>query len=234
MACFLVRIIGVLCGSIGMILTWIITLMPQWRISVIAENNGQTINRIDGQWISRFDGLWITCVNNGHMSQQCNGYDSVVSLTTDLKAGRVLMSFAVTLTFLGFLFSFVGMLMSQCVENTKHGKRCLLLTSGIFYILSVILIIIPVSWTIKNIISHSCDSIVCRGALRIELGEALFLAWPTVAFLLIGGIIMCWVCPFSRHEERGTYAPPRDQEMVCRTRQIEEELSSCNDDPPHI
>ncbi|OCT91234.1 hypothetical protein XELAEV_18014284mg [Xenopus laevis] len=224
MACFLVQIIGVLCGSIGMILTWVITLMPQWRISIIAENNGHTINRLDGQWISRHDGLWRTCVNNGHISQGCNGYDSVISLTTDLKAGRVLMSFAVMLTLLGFLFSFVAMLMSQCREKSRNGKRCLLLTSGIFYILSVILIIIPVSWTMKNIIFYSCDSIVCRGAVRIELGEALFLAWPTVAFLLVGGIIMCWVCTCRHHEERGTYVPPRDQEMVCRERQTEEEL----------
>ncbi|KAG8450261.1 hypothetical protein GDO86_002784 [Hymenochirus boettgeri] len=221
MVCLLVQIIGILCGGIGMILTWIVTLIPQWRVTVIAENTGHLNSRIDGQWISRLDGLWTTCINHAQITRHCTGYDSEVSITTDLKVGRVLMSIAVALNSLAFLFSLVGTLLHNIDEETRHGKRCMLLASGIFYILSVILIIIPVSLTINNIVSHTCESIVCKGSVRIELGEALFLAWPTIVFLLIGGIILCWICPCRHRKERHVYVVPRDQEMLSRDKQIE-------------
>ncbi|CAH2219304.1 claudin-8-like [Pelobates cultripes] len=215
MARFLVQIIGVICGGIGMILTWMITFMPQWRVSILAENNGFINNRVDGYWISRWDGLWTSCVNQARVSVQCNTYDSLVSVTSDLKSGRVLVGFALTMTIIAFIFSVVGMLFTQCNEERRHGKNCMLLTAGILYILSALLILIPVSWTTSNIVRQAYDASVCRGALRIEMGEALFLAWPTLVFLTIGGIMLCWLCS-CRRKEHINYVLPRDQEMECR------------------
>ncbi|XP_075119145.1 claudin-8-like [Leptodactylus fuscus] len=184
MSWFLVQIIGIICGGVGMVLTWIMTFMPQWRISILAENNG--INgRIDGYWISRWDGLWTTCVNQARLSMHCTNYESQVSLTMDLKAGRILLGFAIMMTFLAFIFSVVGVLMGRCSKDGKETRHCMRLTAGILYILSTFLIAIPVIWTSANILTKAYDSSVCRGALRIEMGEALFLAWPTIAFILI-------------------------------------------------
>ncbi|XP_075189480.1 claudin-8-like [Anomaloglossus baeobatrachus] len=157
MAWFLVQIIGIICGFVGMVLTWIITIMPQWRVSILAENNG--INgRIDGVWISRWDGLWTTCVNQARYSMHCDNYGSQVSLTMDLKSGRILMSFALTMTFLAFSFSLVSILLSKCCKDGKVTRHCMRLTAGILYILSSILIAIPVIWTTSNILRKAYDS----------------------------------------------------------------------------
>ncbi|XP_073440843.1 claudin-8-like [Dendrobates tinctorius] len=221
MSWFLIQIIGIICGFVGMILTWVITIMPQWRVSILAENNG--INgRIDGVWISRWDGLWSTCVNQARVSMQCGNYGSQVSLTMDLKAGRILMSFALAMTFIAFICSLVSVLLSKCCEDGKVTRHCMRLTSGILYILSSILIVIPVIWTTSNILRKAYDSSVCSGALRIEMGEALFLAWPTIVFILIGGIILCCHCKCRYlcvcQEDKCDYKPPpMDREMVCLT-----------------
>ncbi|XP_053310523.1 claudin-8-like [Spea bombifrons] len=226
MARFLVQVLGVICGGIGMILTWMITFMPQWRVSLFYENNGLNYNRVDGVWISRWDGLWSTCISQVRGTVTCNSYESMVSVTSDLKAGRVLVGFALTKAVIAFIFSVVGMSFTRCHEEGRHGKNCMLLTAGILYILSVVLIFIPVTWTTNNIVRQAYDSAVCSGAVRIELGEALFLAWPTMVFLLIGGIIMCWLCPCQR--EHIEYIPPKDQEMECRVIHPEKELPRCH------
>ncbi|XP_077340658.1 claudin-8-like [Lithobates pipiens] len=224
MTWFLVQIFGIICGAIGMIITLIITIMPQWRISVLAENNGLANGRIDGQWISRWDGLWTTCVSQSRMPLQCSSYESQVSLTTDLKAGRVLMVFCVLMTFVACIFSLVAILLTRCNKEGLQTKHCMRLTAGILYIISAVLIIIPVAWTSSNILRKYYDAAVCRGAVRIEMGEALFLAWPAIVFILIGGIIMCWrydcrcrndSCGYVSPRDSCGYVPPRACELEC-------------------
>ncbi|XP_075449417.1 claudin-8-like [Ascaphus truei] len=224
MACFMAQVVGIICGLIGMILTCVITSMPQWRVSILAENNGVN-NRIDGQWMSRWDGLWSTCINQARLELQCTSYDSLGSIKSDLKAGRVLMSFAVVLSIIAFISSFVGMLFTRCHGANGQGKHCLLLTSGILFNLCAVLVLIPVSWITSNIVKEVYGS-TSGGALRIEAGEALFLAWPTIVFLLVGGIIFCWHCPCNERKENCDYVPPQDQEMMYRVRQKEETPSS--------
>nr|DBA34464.1 TPA: hypothetical protein GDO54_002020 [Pyxicephalus adspersus] len=231
MTWFLVQILGIICGSIGMILTWIITIMPQWRISVLAENNGLSNGRIDGHWISRWDGLWTTCVSNARFTSQCTGYESMVSLTPDLKAGKVFMSFALVMTVIAFIFSLIGILFTRCHEEGWRTMHCMRLTAGILYILSAALILIPVAWTTSNILQKSYDAAVCKGAVRIEMGEALFLAWPTIVFILIGGIIMCWHHDCMYRKNSCDYVPPR--EMECRQGQPEERRN-CNSRSEYI
>ncbi|XP_068122486.1 claudin-8-like [Hyperolius riggenbachi] len=230
---FLMQIIGIICGAIGMILTWIITIMPQWRLSVLAEHNGLTGGRIDGYWISRWDGLWTTCVSNGRMALQCGPYETMVSLTTDLKAGRVLMSCSVTLAVIAFIFSLVGFFLWRCNEEDRPMKHCLLLSSGVMYIISAAIIIIPVSWTTSNIVRQAYAAEVCKGALRIELGEALFLAWPTLVFLLIAGGIMCWYHCRCKCDPCDDYALPPENQADC-TSSVPEHPIRCSSRSEYI
>ncbi|XP_056416179.1 claudin-8-like [Hyla sarda] len=230
MSWFLVQIIGIIFGGVGMILTWVITIMPQWRVSILAENNG--INgRIDGYWISRWDGLWTTCVNQARLPMQCNSYESQVSLTMDLKSGRILMSFAILMTFFAFVFSILGFLMHKCHDEGRMTRQCMRLTAGLLYIFSTILIAIPIIWTSSNILTKAYDASVCRGAMRIEMGEALFLAWPAMAFILIAGIILCCQCsgkqPCMSEEDKGDYRQPHHQEMVIM-RSVPDDRPICN------
>lgn len=192
--------------------------MPQWRISILAEHNGLQ-GRIDGYWISRWDGLWTTCVNQARLSMNCNNYETQVSLTMDLKSGRILMSFALGMTFIACICSVLSLVLNRCNKDDRVTRNCLQLSAGILYILSTILIAIPVIWTSSNILTKSYDAAVCRGAVRIEMGEALFVAWPTIALLLIGGILLCCHCSSGpsciSNADKTDYRPPRDQEMAC-------------------
>ncbi|KAM9299552.1 claudin-8-like [Gastrophryne carolinensis] len=232
MICLLVQILGIIAGAIGMILTWVVTFLPQWRLFVLTENNSLVVDggRVDGEWISRWDGLWVTCVTQMRAYSQgasdCRGYESMVSLTNDLKAGRVFMGFAIAVTLLAFIFSLVAVLLSRCCCVDYRDQCCLSLTAGIFYILSAVLVLVPVVWTTRNIVQGTYDASLTGGAVRIQVGESLILAYPTVAFLLLGGLILCFVCCCYRRENGCQYKLPLDQQKACRD-QCSDERSSC-------
>ncbi|KAM5126412.1 claudin-8-like [Mantella aurantiaca] len=230
MICLLVHILGILSGAIGMILTWIVTFLPQWRLAVLAENNGFVVEggRIDGEWLSRWDGLWVTCLSQRRFSLECNDYGSRVSLTSDLKAGRVFMGFSVAITVLALVLSLVGIVTSgccsRCCGDRRRDRRCLTLTAGVLFLLSVALILVPVVWVIVNVSRGAYDATLTRGAVRLEIGEALMLAWPTVIFLLIAGVILCCSC-CCRHDEEEEAPPckePCDQQMLQSKRPCED------------
>ncbi|KAJ1119684.1 hypothetical protein NDU88_007869 [Pleurodeles waltl] len=209
-AFYIFQIIALVMAALATILTLAVTIMPQWRVSIIVENHPQWAGqRIDGQWMSRWDGLWTTCLTQANTAMQCTSYESMVSLTPDLKAGRVLMSFAIVLAVLSLIMGLVGLLFNQCFGRSEQGRNCFLLTSGIGYILAGVIVLVIMSWTAANIIRDAHNPI-CKGAQRQELGEAIFLGWPTIFFLLLSGIILCWIHPYTS-EESVEYSVPLDQ-----------------------
>ncbi|XP_075053938.1 claudin-8-like [Mixophyes fleayi] len=201
MAYFIVQLIAIILGAIGTILTIVVTSMSQWRISYMVEGNAANCDkRIDGQWLSRWDGLWLTCVTKSQNTMQCNSYDSLVSITTDLKAGRVMMSFAVVLAIIALIIAIVSLLCVRCCKWAQGGRCCLLLTAGIGFILAAILVLIPIAWTTSNIV-REINNPMCKTMQRLEIGEAIFLGWPTMFFLLIAGAIFCCYHPCEEEED---------------------------------
>ncbi|KAM9320374.1 claudin-8-like [Gastrophryne carolinensis] len=201
MALFIVQIIALLLGLIGTILTIVVTAMTQWRVSYMVEANVLNCDkRIDAQWLSRWDGLWLTCISKNLNGMECRPYESLVIMTNDLKAGRVLMVFAIILSIISLIIALVALVFSRCCRGAREGRCCLLLTAGIGFILAGILVLIPIVWTTANII-YEINNPVCRTAQRVEIGEAVFLGWPTMFFLLIAGAMFCWFRPFDDEEE---------------------------------
>ncbi|XP_077116499.1 claudin-8-like [Ranitomeya variabilis] len=232
MICCLLHIIGLLCGAIGMILTWIVTIMPYWRLVVLAENNDLVIDggRIDGEWISRWDGLWLTCLKQFRISMECDNYGSMVSLTADLKAARIFMSFAVAMSVLAFIFSIIGFILTQCCrcDDKDSERNCFTLTAGLLYFLSTVLVLIPVIWTTVNISRRAYDASFTRGAVRIEIGQALLLAWPNIIFLLGGGIMLSCLCCFCAMSTCCTREPYKQRTAACKPYAAKEERVSCS------
>ncbi|KAM4701327.1 claudin-8-like [Discoglossus pictus] len=223
MAYFIVQLLGIILGAIGTLLTIIVTSMSQWRVSYMVEGNALNCDkRIDGQWLSRWDGLWVTCVTKNQNNMQCSSYDSLVNITTDLKAGRVLMAFAVVIAIIAFIIAIFALLCVRCCRGAESGRCCLLLTAGIGFILSAILVLIPVSWVTSNII-RAVSNPLCKTAQRQEIGEAIFLGWPTVLFLLIAGVILCWYFPRVERcktiEYSSTTSLPRPVYVPCQTQE---------------
>ncbi|XP_056399814.1 claudin-8-like [Hyla sarda] len=232
MMCCVIHILGLLTGFIGMVLTWVVTFMPQWRLVVLAENNGLVIpgGRIDGEWISRWDGLWLTCLRLPRLELYCDNYGSQVSLTSDLRAARILMSFATGIAVLAFIFSVVGFVLTHCCRwGDKKGsdRNCFTLAAGLMYILSTILVLIPVIWTTVYIARRAYDAAFSSGAVRIEIGDALMVAWPNIVFLFGGGIILIFLCCLCTLSTCCTN-DPCEERASCQQPEAKPERTNCS------
>ncbi|KAE8621652.1 hypothetical protein XENTR_v10004909 [Xenopus tropicalis] len=192
------QLVGLVLGGIGLIGTCAVTGMPQWRVTAFIDNN---IVVFEAQW----EGLWMNCVRQANIRMQCKVYDSLLALTPDLQAGRALMCVAVCLTFLSFMIAIIGMKCTVCVGDNARTKGIILLVAGITFILSGIVVLIPVSWTGNQIIRDFYNPLVLSSQKR-ELGDALYIGWTTALVLIAGGLILC--CTFRSGEKEVRYSLP--------------------------
>ncbi|XP_075053249.1 claudin-8-like [Mixophyes fleayi] len=192
------QIAGLVLGGIGLVGTCAVTGMPQWRVTAFIGSN---IVVFEVLW----EGLWMNCYRQANIKMQCKMYDSLLALTPDLQAGRALMCTAVLLSFLAFMVAIIGMKCTQCMEDNERSKGLILLVAGIAFILSGVVVLIPVSWTANNIIRDFYNPLVLASQKR-ELGDALYIGWATALCLVAGGIILCCFC--SPTEKKFTYTLP--------------------------
>ncbi|CAN2390099.1 Plays a major role in tight junction-specific obliteration of the intercellular space [Pristimantis euphronides] len=192
------QIAGLALGCIGLIGTCAVTGMPQWRVTAFIENN---IVVFETLW----EGLWMNCIRQANIRMQCKMYDSLLALTPDLQAGRALMCIAVVLSFLALLIAIIGMKCTNFAEDNEKSKKLIVLASGICFIVSGIIVLIPVSWTANQIIRDFYNPLV-NAAQKRELGEAIYIGWTTALCLVAGGIILCCMC--SPTERKFKYSLP--------------------------
>lgn len=201
MGVLMVQLIGLILGFIGTILTIVVTALTQWRVSYMVEGNAVNCDkRIDGQWLSRWDGLWLTCISKNQNTMHCEHYESLVIITDDFKAARVLMVFAIVVSIIALVIAIIALLFARCCRRAGDSRYCLLLTSGVAFLLAFILVAISIVWTTANIVREILNP-VCKTMQRLEIGEAIFLGWPTMFFLLVAGIILCLFRPCEEEQE---------------------------------
>uniref|UniRef100_A0A452HJE2 Claudin n=1 Tax=Gopherus agassizii TaxID=38772 RepID=A0A452HJE2_9SAUR len=220
MASGVLQIVGLVVGGIGLAGTFAVTGMPQWRVTAFIENNIIVFETI-------WEGLWMHCISQANIRMQCKCkfYDTVLALPPILEVSRGLMCFAVMLSVIAFLTAIIGMKCTVCVGDNKQVRSNILLAAGIIFILTGILILIPVSWTASNIIGDFYNPAVHAG-LKRDLGAALYLGWVSSAFLMIGGAIFCsfYSCADKprtwRYSSRSCHRPHKfeDVEMKSTTR----------------
>ncbi|NXK83661.1 CLD8 protein, partial [Amazona guildingii] len=180
------QIAGLLVGGIGMIGTFAVTGMPQWRVSAFIENN---IIVFESIW----EGLWMHCIRQANIRVQCKVYDSVLALLPDLKASRGLMCAGSVLSFLAFIFAITGTKYMRCTQSCWQAKGYISLVAGFLFILSGVVELIPVCWVANAIISDFYNPVV-NVAQKRELGEALYLGWVAAFCLTAAGAIFCCIC----------------------------------------
>ncbi|XP_068921072.1 claudin-8 [Petaurus breviceps papuanus] len=195
MAYYGLQIAGLILGGLGMVGTVAVTVMPQWRVSAFIESN---IVVFENLW----EGLWMSCMRHANIRMQCKIYDSLLALTPDLQASRGLMCTASVLSFLAFMISILGMKCVICTGNNEQVKGFILLTAGILFILTGIIVLVPVCWVANAIIRDFYNPIV-NTAQKRELGEALYIGWLTALLLIAGGTIFC--CAFCCKEKGNRY-----------------------------
>ncbi|XP_007941715.1 claudin-8 [Orycteropus afer afer] len=191
MATSALQIAGLVFGGLGMVGTLAVTIMPQWRVSAFIESN---IVVAENRW----EGLWMACMRHMNFRMQCKVYDSLLALSPDLQASRGLMCTASALSFLAFMTAILGMKCTRCTGDNKKVKGYILLTAGIIFIVTGIVVLIPVCWVANSIIRDFYNPILDI-ALKRELGEALYIGWVTALVLIAGGALFC--CMFCCNEK---------------------------------
>ncbi|XP_009867187.1 PREDICTED: claudin-8-like [Apaloderma vittatum] len=194
------QVAGLLVGSIGVIGTFAVTGMPQWRVSAFIENNIIVFETI-------WEGLWMHCIRQATIRMQCKVYDSVLALSPDLQASRGLMCAGSALSFLAFVAAVIGMKCTRCTQGSWPAKGSVTLTAGLLFILAGAVELIPVCWVANAIISDFYNPMV-NVAQKRELGEALYLGWVSAFCLIAAGVIFCCFCRCCEKSRTYGYSAP--------------------------
>lgn len=200
MAFYPLQIVGLVLGFLGLVGTLATTLLPQWRVSAFVGSNIIVVERV-------WEGLWMNCVRQARVRLQCKFYSSLLALPPVLETARALMCVAVALALIALLIGVFGMKQIQCTGASDRAKAYLLGTSGVLFIVTGILVLIPVCWTANIIIRDFYNPAVHIGQKR-ELGAALFLGWASTAVLFIAGGLLCGFCCCNRKKSRFRYPAP--------------------------
>lgn len=195
--------VGLILGGIGVVGTFAITGMPQWRVTAFIENNIVVFETI-------WEGLWMNCIRHADIRMQCKVYDSLLALPPDLQASRGLMCTASALAFIAFAVAVLGMKCMQCTGNDDQIKGYILLAGGIAFIVAGIIVFIPVSWVAHNIIRDFYNPLVTAAQKR-ELGEALYIGWTSASCLIAGGAVLCCFCHCNEKTATYRYTMPSQQ-----------------------
>ncbi|XP_043942527.1 claudin-4-like [Protopterus annectens] len=180
------QILGLALSVIGWIGAIACCAIPMWKVTAFI---GQSIVTAQTIW----EGLWMNCVVQSTGQMQCKVYDSMLALPQDLQAARALTIVVIILAIIGIFAAIVGGNCTNCVddENTK-AKICIV--AGILFVLSGVLLLIPVCWTANVVIRDFYNQLVPEANKR-ELGTSLYIGWAGAALLLIGGGLLCCNCP---------------------------------------
>ncbi|XP_029302817.1 claudin-3-like [Cottoperca gobio] len=197
------ELIGIsLCIS-GWIIAIVACALPMWRVTAFIGSNIVTAQII-------WEGLWMTCVVQSTGQMQCKVYDSMLALSQDLQAARALTVISILLAILAVLIGIAGAKCTNCIDD-EASKSKVMIISGVFFIVSGVMQLIPVSWTANTIIRDFYNPLL-TDAQRRELGAALYIGWAAAALLILGGGLLCCSCPPREtryNPSRMAYSAPR-------------------------
>ncbi|XP_052544846.1 claudin-3-like [Tympanuchus pallidicinctus] len=177
---------GLTLSVLGWLCSIICCALPMWKVTAFIGNNIVTAQII-------WEGLWMNCVVQSTGQMQCKVYDSMLALPQDLQAARALLVVAIVLAVLGLMVAIVGAQCTRCVED-ETTKAKITIVSGVIFLLSGIITLIPVSWSANAIIRDFYNPLVLDAQKR-ELGSSLYVGWAASALQLFGGALLCCSCP---------------------------------------
>uniref|UniRef100_A0A8C8RM17 Claudin n=1 Tax=Pelusios castaneus TaxID=367368 RepID=A0A8C8RM17_9SAUR len=180
------EILGMALCIFGWLGSIISCALPMWKVTAFIGNNIVVAQVI-------WEGLWMSCVVQSTGQMQCKVYDSMLALPQDLQAARALMVISVLLAVLALLVGIVGAKCTNCVDD-EGAKARIVIISGVGFLISGVLCLIPICWSANTIIRDFYNPVVVE-ALKRELGAALYVGWAATALLLLGGALLCCSCP---------------------------------------
>ncbi|KAF1393588.1 hypothetical protein PFLUV_G00017610 [Perca fluviatilis] len=186
------QMLGFAMGIIGFLGTIIVCILPMWKVTAFIGANIVTAQVI-------WEGLWMNCVTQSTGQMQCKVYDSLLALPQDLQAARALTVMAIIASVLGILLGIMGGKCTNFVEN-ENSKVKVAIAAGILFIISGLLVLIPVCWSANTIIRDFYNPTLIE-AQRRELGASLYIGWGTAGLLILGGGLLCSSCPANNSPE---------------------------------
>lgn len=185
--------LGLAQGLLGSLLVMIACGLPTWKVTAFIDTN---IVVAQTMW----DGLWMSCVVQSTGQMQCKGHDSVLALPEDLQTARALTIVSAVLAVVALTVTLTGAQCTNCLRDEVLKARAVS-AGGVIYIISGLLVLVPVCWIANSIIVDFHNPHVASSKKR-EIGAAIYIGWAASALLLLGGALLC--CSFSQ-VVRGAY-----------------------------
>ncbi|XP_070802470.1 claudin-3-like [Pituophis catenifer annectens] len=198
---------GVTLSILGLIGTILCCGLPMWKVTAFIG-----YNIVTAQFTG--EGLWMNCVTQSTGQMQCKVYDSMLALAPDLQAARALIIIAIVLGVMGIFIFLMGAQCTRCIED-ESTKAKITITSGVIFLLTGILILIPVCWSANQIV-RDFYNIAVPAPMKREIGPSLYIGWAAAALFLFGGSLLCCSCPPKEEKYRPTpmvYSAPRSTAM---------------------
>lgn len=198
------QLVGYILGLLGLLGTLIATLLPNWRISSYVGSSIVTA-------VGFSKGLWMECAIYSTGITQCDIYNSLLSLPTDLQVAQALMATSVAISSLAAIVSVAGM---RCTifSQSSPAKDNVAVLGGVAFILGALLSFIPVVWNVHVILRDFYNPLV-PDSMKYEIGEALYLGILSSLISFIGGAILCASCP-PRDSQATCYSPPHSRSSL--------------------
>ncbi|XP_010876492.1 claudin-5b [Esox lucius] len=178
---------------LGTLLVMVACGLPTWKVTAHIESN---IVVAQTMW----DGLWMSCVVQSTGQMQCKMHESVLALSQDLQTARALTVIASVLGVAGLVVTIAGAQCTNCIK-TESVKTKVVNAGGVVYIISGLLVLVPLCWMANNIIVDFYNPALPPSNKR-EIGAAIYIGWAATALLLVGGTFLCCSCP---HRGKSTW-----------------------------
>ncbi|KAM7397618.1 hypothetical protein PAMA_005771 [Pampus argenteus] len=195
MASAALEMMGFFLGLLGMLGTLVATALPYWRISAHIGSNIVTA-------VATARGLWMECVYQSTGAFQCETYNSMLALSSDLQASRALMVISVVLSILAIAMSTLGMQCTLCLEGTGAAKSRVAGAGGGLFLTAGFLALIPVSWTTHEVVQTFYGPNI-PASMKSELGDCLYVGLASALVSMLGGGMLCVSCCDGQDSGRG-------------------------------
>lgn len=194
MASIALELMGFFLGLLGLLGTLVATVLPYWQISAHIGSNIVTA-------VANMRGLWMECVYQSTGAFQCETYNSMLALPSDLQASRALMVMSLVLSVLAVATAALGMQCTVCLDGAGAAKSRVAGAGGGLFVAAGFLALVPVAWTTHEVVQTFYRPNV-PSSLKSELGECLYVGLASALVSMLGGGLLCVSCCEGRGSTR--------------------------------
>ncbi|XP_047463681.1 claudin-4-like [Mugil cephalus] len=159
---------GISLSVLGWVLSVISCALPRW---VLLDYRME--------WV----GLWMSCDPQSTGQMDCFDWLN----DHEVQTLRALSVLAIILGVVGVFINIVRAKCTNCIDN-KRVKARLMVSSGGMFITAALFQLVTVFWTVHDIRWWYPEP-------REKIGVSVYLSWAASVLMLIGGSILCCICP---------------------------------------